>query len=145
MKSSLLSLLFLLSVSLNANTLDNSNPWVLENLNIGQIVELEDIHFEMDKSILSKESKKSLLSLRDFLNENKSVVIELRGHTNTIPPDSYCDKLSQSRAQSVKDYLVSIGTNQESLTAKGYGKRVPVALTKNRKSNQRVEFKILAK
>jgi len=128
--------------------LDNtSNPWVLEDLYVGQIIELEEIEFEVDASDLNEVSKQSLSSLVDFLKANKSVKIEVRGHTNSIPSHEYCDKLSNDRAQSVRQYLISIGINPKNIEAKGMGKREPRYSNHTsfeRKLNQRVDVKILA-
>lgn len=128
-------------------TENNSNPWILEDIQVGQIIELSELEFDMDQSVLNEKSKKHLLSLANFLNENKDVQIELRGHTNSMPPHDYCDKLSENRSLAVKEYLVSLGVNTNNITAKGYGKRIAKYSNSNsrsRKLNQRVEVKILS-
>ena len=129
-------------------TIENpSNPWVLEKLYVGKIVELKDIDFEMDVAALNEGSKESLGALGDFLKKHKSVKIEIRGHTNAIPSDDYCDKLSTERAQVVRQHLLSMGINPESIKATGIGKREPIAsnyTAEGRKTNQRVDVKILA-
>ena len=131
---------------LSIHAIEN-NPWILEDLQVDQIIELKGIKFDMDQSQLNEDSKKSLLALANFLNENESVQIELRGHTNSIPPHDYCDKLSKSRSLSVKEYLVSSGVNPNNINAVGYGKRNPKysnSDSQSRKLNQRVEVKILS-
>jgi outer membrane protein OmpA-like peptidoglycan-associated protein len=82
-----------------------------------------------------------------FLASNPDVVVEIGGHTNGIPPDDYCDRLSTARAKAVAEHLVSKGIPKDRLQYKGYGKRQPVATNKSdygRKQNQRVEIKILS-
>ena len=147
MKTSITSFLFLCFFISNVHASQTtSNPWVIGELSVDQIVELSDLQFEMDQHFLSDKSKESLNELKDFLTENKSVKIELRGHTNTIPPAEYCNELSSKRAKAVKDYLVSVGIDANRLVAKGYGKEIPrnAGLTAiERKSNQRVEVKII--
>ncbi|MDF1699411.1 MAG: OmpA family protein [Saprospiraceae bacterium] len=132
---------------LHSNFDNPSNPWVLEKLYVGQIIELNEIEFEMDQASLNDSSKKSLSTLGEFLIANKSVKIEIGGHTSSIPSHEYCDKLSNDRAQSVRDYLISLGISPENIVAKGYGKRAPKYSNHSsfgRKSNQRVNVTILA-
>ena len=76
-------------------------------------------------------------------------VIEIGGHTNTVPPDDYCNHLSTQRAKSVQEYLVSQGVPETRLKYKGYGKTDPIIAYDKynkdaRQKNQRVEIKILS-
>ena len=83
----------------------------------------------------------------DFLRANDKVIIEIGGHTNTIPSHAYCDKLSNERAQNVANYLYEKGIPENRLTYKGYGKREPITedrSTVGKRKNQRVEVKILS-
>jgi len=78
---------------------------------------------------------------------NDDVIIEIGGHTNGVPNDEYCDRLSSSRAKSVAEYLVNKGVNPTKVQFKGYGKKKPIADNKTkygRDKNQRVEIKILS-
>ena len=145
MKSSLFTFLLVCLAILNAQS--STNPWDLNKLSEGQIIELEDIDFEMDAANLSENSKVALDRLKVFLLNNKSVVIELQGHTNGMPPHKYCDELSSKRAETVRDYLINEGVRPDKLVAKGYGKRKPRASNLSpfgRKYNQRVDVKILS-
>jgi outer membrane protein OmpA-like peptidoglycan-associated protein len=79
--------------------------------------------------------------------ENGKIVIEVGGHTNNVPPDEYCDRLSTARAKAVADYLAAKGIDPKRVLFKGYGKRKPVASNttpEGRVLNQRVEIKILS-
>jgi outer membrane protein OmpA-like peptidoglycan-associated protein len=74
------------------------------------------------------------------------VHIEIGGHTNNIPPDEYCDRLSTARAKAVANFLYQKGIEQSRISYKGYGKRNPIASNRSaagRRKNQRVEIKIL--
>ncbi|MBK8922192.1 MAG: OmpA family protein [Saprospirales bacterium] len=74
-------------------------------------------------------------------------MIEIGGHTNSTPPDEFCDRLSTARAKSAADYLIAKGVDPKRVVYKGYGKRNPVAsntTADGRRMNQRVEIKILA-
>lgn len=124
-----------------------SNPWKLEDLRIGKVIELIEVKFSMDQSTLNENSKESLISLATFLKANDSVRIELRGHTNSIPSHKYCDILSEKRAVSIKQYLISLGVNSNNLEAKGCGKRIAKhsnSSSKSRRAIQRVDIKILS-
>jgi peptidoglycan-associated lipoprotein len=67
----------------------------------------------------------SLDKLVETLNDNPNVTIELMSHTDSRDTEEYNLTLSQKRAQSVVDYLVSKGIELERLMAKGYGESVP--------------------
>ncbi|MEE9440126.1 MAG: OmpA family protein [Saprospiraceae bacterium] len=118
-----------------------------KNLIKDQIIEIKSLYFEADTSSISNESFKVLEEVYRFLNENKDINVEVRGHTNDIPPDDYCDRLSTERAKVVAQHLVKLGIDGERLTYRGLGKRKPVASNKTRfgrKKNQRVEIKIIS-
>jgi outer membrane protein OmpA-like peptidoglycan-associated protein len=85
--------------------------------------------------------------LYQFMSSNSDISIEIGGHTNDIPPDDFCDRLSTTRAKAVADYLMRKGISDERVKYKGYGKRQPLfpnVNVANRKRNQRVEIKILS-
>jgi peptidoglycan-associated lipoprotein len=67
----------------------------------------------------------SLDKLIETLNDNPTITIELMSHTDYRNTDEYNLILSQKRAQSVVDYLVSKGIDIVRLTAKGYGESTP--------------------
>jgi outer membrane protein OmpA-like peptidoglycan-associated protein len=78
---------------------------------------------------------------------NEDVVIEVGGHTNSLPADEYCDRLSTARAKAVVEYLIEKGVDPGKVQFKGYGKKKPIADNKTRfgrEKNQRVEIKILS-
>jgi peptidoglycan-associated lipoprotein len=88
-------------------------------------IELPNILYDLDKWDLRPESMVSLDKLIETLNDNPNVTIELMSHTDPRNTEEYNLILSQKRAQSVVDYLVSKGIEIERLTAKGYGKSSP--------------------
>ncbi len=116
------------------------------DLSKGQTIRLDNLYFESDSSRIRRESYKLLDEVYEFLAKNADVVVEVGGHTNSLPPEDYCDRLSTERAKSVVDYLASKGISRKRLQYKGYGKRDPIASNKTpygRSKNQRVEIKIL--
>ncbi len=117
------------------------------DLKKGQKLQVDNLYFEADKSVIRDESDKILIEIYEFLNTNKDLVVEIGGHTNGLPPDWYCDRLSEERAKAVVDFLVDKGISRNRLQFKGYGKRQPIASNETedgRKKNQRVEIKILS-
>ena len=94
-------------------------------------VVLPDILYDLDKYDLKPQFQDSLQGLISTLDANENIVIELASHTDTRGSDERNDILSQRRAQSVVDYLISRGIDPDRLMAKGYGKRVPRVLTKD--------------
>tara|TARA_Y100000385_G_C13105914_1_gene647766 strand:- start:2664 stop:3905 length:1242 start_codon:yes stop_codon:yes gene_type:complete len=114
----------------------------------GQIITIENLYFNMDKSEIKEESFKELNTVYNFLDSNDDVVVEIGGHTNTVPPKDFCMRLSKERAKAVADYLVDQGIPEYRIKYKGYGKSKPIVEDdkydmKARQKNQRVEIKIL--
>lgn len=119
----------------------------VNNLRLGQIIKLEKLFFEADSTRITSISEPVLDELHKFLEDHKTVMIEVGGHTNNIPSHSFCDRLSTARAKAVADYLIIRGIESNRVQYKGYGKRKPIATntTKGgRKKNQRVEIKIIS-
>ena len=111
-------------------------------------VRINNIFFDFNESILKPESYLELDRLYKYLNDNPEINVEISGHTDNKGSDDYNITLSNSRANSVKEYLVSIGINSNRIVSKGYGKSKPVATNdtdEGRQFNRRVEFTILKK
>lgn len=94
-------------------------------------VVLPDILYDLDKYDLKPQFQDSLQGLIATLDANETIVVELASHTDSRGSDERNDILSQRRAQSVVDYLITRGIDPDRLVAKGYGKRVPRTLTKD--------------
>lgn len=82
---------------------------------------IPNIYYDYDKATLRPESKLVLDSIMIFFKENPDLTIELGSHTDSRGSDAYNLKLSQARAQSAVDYLISKGIPTDRLLAKGYG------------------------
>lgn len=83
--------------------------------------------------------------LAAFLKENPKVKVEIGGHTDDVGNDDDNQVLSQNRAESVANYLISKGIAPERLTHKGYGESQPIAPNTSavgRLQNRRVECKV---
>ena len=88
-------------------------------------IKLNNIYYDYNKATLRKESMIELDKLVDLLVKNPKVAIQLNSHSDARGNDAYNLKLSQSRAKSVVDYLISKGIEAQRLTPKGWGETDP--------------------
>lgn len=107
----------------------------------------EKIFFEYNKAIIQKMSFELLDEVARAINDHPRItLIQVEGHTDSDGTDTYNLKLSQSRAESVVEYLVRAGVDSARLTAKGFGESLPIDTNdtlKGKAKNRRVEFTIL--
>lgn len=116
------------------------------DVEVGKILTINNLNFEADSTQVTSINFEVLDEIVEFLEKYTNVSIEIGGHTNTIPPHEYCDKLSTARAKSVATYLTSKGISSQRVAFKGYGKRKPLIASRSleaRRKNQRVEIRIL--
>ncbi len=117
-------------------------------LEIGQSIRLNNIFFEFAKATLTEESSHELDRILPYFEKFPGLKIELSGHTDAIGSDAANQKLSEDRANSVREYLIHSGIRIDKIVAVGYGESVPVATNdtdEGRQLNRRVEFKVLDK
>ncbi len=108
---------------------------------------LDNVFFDSGKSTLRTESGKELDQLAEFMSLKKSVVIEIAGHTDNVGTPEANLKLSQDRANAVKQYLVKKGITPERVKPKGYGDTQPIAdngLESGKQKNRRTEVHIVS-
>lgn len=120
----------------------------LQPIDTGSIVELKNVFFETAKFDLKPESKAELDKLVNFLTINKTMRIELDGHTDNVGDKKSNQLLSQNRAKAVYDYLVVNGIDLKRLSFKGFGDTRPKVKNDsdaNRAINRRTEFKVVGK
>ncbi len=113
-----------------------------------EVVQLKHVFFETASSRLQEISKYELDNVATLMNTNENIVVELRGHTDSTGDDDLNMALSQSRAESVRNYLLEKGISNVSIVAKGYGETAPVdtnETAEGRQVNRRTELKILSK
>ena len=104
------------------------------------------MYFDFDKWFLRPESFVELDRVVKMLKDNPAVVIEMSAHTDSRGSDDYNFKLSDNRAKSVVEYILSKGIATSRITSHGYGETKPVVpndTDENRQLNRRVEFTIL--
>ncbi len=97
---------------------------------INKPVVIDNIFYDFDKATLRPESKTALDEMAQIMRDNPNITIEMAAHTDRKGSDDYNIKLSHRRAQSVIDYLISVGISSDRLQAQGYGKSRPKTITK---------------
>jgi OmpA-OmpF porin, OOP family len=115
-------------------------------IEIGAVVRLNNVFFDFDKWDLRPESFIELDRVVKLLNENPTIEIEMSAHTDSKGSDDYNIRLSDNRAKSVMQYILSKGIATNRIISQGYGETRPVATNDTddgRQLNRRVEFKIL--
>jgi outer membrane protein OmpA-like peptidoglycan-associated protein len=109
----------------------------------GLIVNMSDVLFDFNKYTLKPEAREKLAKVSGILIAYPGLKVQVEGYTDSIGSDEYNLKLSEQRADGVRDYLVAQSVADESVTAKGYGKNDPVADNSSdsgRAQNRRVEL-----
>ena len=120
---------------------------------VDTIVVMNNIYFNFNEATILPESFTYIdAEIVTMMNRYPTMVIEISGHTDNIGKDDYNLKLSERRANAVKDYLASKGIAIERMETKGFGKTKPIAPNKlpngkdnpeGRAKNRRIEFKVL--
>jgi OOP family OmpA-OmpF porin len=114
-------------------------------LQVGEVVQLDNILFETGKSHLLPGSFIELNRLADLLGDNPTMEIRINGHTDNKGNAEKNMALSEARAKAVYDYLVSKGIKNR-MEFKGYGSTKPLTTNdteEGRRQNRRVEFEVL--
>jgi outer membrane protein OmpA-like peptidoglycan-associated protein len=119
----------------------------LEPVFVGKTFRVDNIYYDLDKWDIRTDAAFELDKLIQTLIDNPLIKIELGSHTDARSSDMYNLRLSQKRAESAINYIVSKGIARERLSAKGYGESE--LIVKNAKTeeehqtNRRTEFKVL--
>lgn len=109
----------------------------------GLIVNMSDVLFDFNQATLKPGAKEKLAKISGILLAYPSLHVSVEGYTDSIGTDDYNLKLSQRRADAVRDYLTSNGINPGNLQSIGMGKADPVASNDTdagRQQNRRVEM-----
>lgn len=114
-------------------------------------INIENIYYDYDKWDIRADAKPNLDSLVSILIQNPLIEIELGSHTDSRGSVDYNQELSQKRAESVVNYLISKGISKSRLVAKGYGESKPInkcidgvtCTEEEYQQNRRTTFKII--
>jgi OmpA-OmpF porin, OOP family len=113
-----------------------------------QNIVLQNVFFETDKWELLPESFSQLDEITEYLNSNPQLYIEISGHTDNTGNEPHNMQLSDARAQSVANYLITNGIDASRIIAKGFGSSKPIAdndTENGRAINRRVEIFLFEK
>jgi len=111
----------------------------------GLVLTLGDVLFAFDEAQLKPGGERVAQRLSTFLKEYEDRRIRVEGHTDSMGPDAYNEKLSLRRAEAVKQAIVGHGIARSRIVTEGYGEQYPVASNDNaagRQRNRRVEVLI---
>lgn len=127
-------------------------PVTLKDEKIQKALIFHHILFSFNQSALPSDAEEELKQLGILLKSNPNVIIEIIGHTDSQGSAKYNKTLSEKRAQSVKEKLISYGASAKQIKTSGKGLTLPIAINKNtdgsdnpvgRAFNRRAEFKII--
>ena len=108
----------------------------------GLVITMGDVLFDTGKYDLRSNTREILAKLSGIVLAHPGLNLEVEGHTDSVGSDEFNQKLSEQRASTVRDYLTSQGLAPDSITAKGFGKTMPVEsndTAAGRQKNRRVE------
>lgn len=130
----------------------------MKKIEVGEVIVLKNIFYDLAKYSLRPESKSELDRLIKLMNENPTLKIQISGHTDSRGSNESNKELSKNRAKEVVDYLVKAGISVSRLQFEGYGEEQLIhsdaAIEKLKtvkekeaahQENRRTEFKIIAK
>lgn len=128
-----------------------SDPFLMDvplvPLEMQEVVRLDNVFFDLDKSTLRPESKIELDKLYAFLMNNPKIKIQLNGHTDNRGDKAHNQKLSEDRAKAVVDFLIAKGIEPGRLSSKGFGDTKPIIADPKTEAdhqmNRRTEYIIL--
>jgi outer membrane protein OmpA-like peptidoglycan-associated protein len=137
------------------NGVDANNPedgnLSMYKKELNRAIVIKHIYYPFNKAVITAESALRLDVLVNLMRENPDIEIELSSHTDSRASDAYNQKLSDERARSAVEYIISRGVKRSRIFAKGYGESRLVNSCKNgvkcsdweHAQNRRTEFKII--
>ncbi|WP_175402826.1 OmpA family protein [Mangrovivirga cuniculi] len=105
-----------------------------------------NFNFATDQAQLQQKDKETLDELVELMKSDSSLQVKIEGHTDDVGTEEYNIKLSERRAESVADYLISNGIMESRIEFLGWGESKPLVennSSENRATNRRVEFTIM--
>lgn len=126
------------------NPLNPDDDVVKEEIKIGEVIILEGINFETNSARITPDSEERLMKAYNTMKNNPAIEVEISGHTDSRGSNSKNQVLSEQRANSVKEWLVSKGIDGNRITTVGFGEDNPIAPNdseENMLKNRRIEFK----
>jgi outer membrane protein OmpA-like peptidoglycan-associated protein len=109
----------------------------------GLIVNMSDVLFDTGSFTLKPGAREKLAKVSGILLAHPGLTMQIEGHTDSVGGDAFNARLSEQRADSVRDFLGEQGVSLDAITAQGFGKAEPVATNdtpEGRQRNRRVEI-----
>jgi OmpA-OmpF porin, OOP family len=117
-----------------------------QQTNRGLVLTVGDVLFATGRAEVAAGGMRSIDKLAEWLKKNPTRNLLIEGHTDNTGAEDFNIKLSQQRAEAVRDQLVSRGVGADRITTKGYGPKYPVVANdtaSGRQQNRRVEVVVL--
>ncbi|HHP7240664.1 MAG TPA: OmpA family protein [Cyclobacteriaceae bacterium] len=118
----------------------------LNKIQLEKPIVLKNVYYDFDKWDIRPDAAKELDNLVTIMEDNPEISIELSSHTDARAEDDYNMELSQKRAKSAVDYIISNGISSNRIQAKGYGETKLIIenadTEQEHQINRRTEFKV---
>ncbi len=112
----------------------------------GEVFIMKNMFFATNKTRILSSSEESLEALASYLNRNQDIRIRIIGHTDNVGKDEGNQRLSEGRANAVRQDLIERGIDESRIEAEGRGEKQPIDTNdteEGRQNNRRVEIEIL--
>jgi outer membrane protein OmpA-like peptidoglycan-associated protein len=109
----------------------------------GLIVNMSDVLFDSGRYTLRPAAREKLAKISGIVVAHPGLNLQVEGHTDSVGSDEYNQQLSERRSAIVRDFLVQQGVSSSSISARGFGKSIPVSSNdsaEGRAQNRRVEL-----
>ena len=109
----------------------------------GLIVNMSDVLFDTAQATLRPGAREKLAKVAGIVLAHPDLKLQIEGHTDSVGDDAYNQRLSERRASTVSEFLIGQGVSSTAVTARGFGKTLPVASNASaggRQQNRRVEL-----
>ncbi len=123
-------------------------PQIAREAETKAVPQLDDIHFDFDKSDIKTDARETLQKNADWLQNNPDIKIQIEGHCDERGTAEYNLALGERRAMSTKKYLVSLGISADRIYTISYGEELPIDPNHSEDAwakNRRAHFLIITK
>lgn len=123
-------------------------PQIAREAETKAVPQLDDIHFDFDKSDIRADSRETLQKNADWLQNNPDIKIQIEGHCDERGTAEYNLALGERRAMSTKKYLISLGISADRIYTISYGEELPIDPNHSEDAwakNRRAHFLVITK
>lgn len=123
-------------------------PQIAREAETKAVPQLDDIHFDFDKSDIRADSRETLQKNADWLQNNPDIKIQIEGHCDERGTAEYNLALGERRAMSTKKYLISLGISADRIYTISYGEELPIDPNHSENAwakNRRAHFLVITK